>query len=162
WIVLVVTLSAIRGAEPLPKELAKYETLIKPEHRQHWAFQPVKRPDIPTVRNTERSRNPIDAFVLARLESRGWQPPPVADRQAFLRRIYLDVIGIPPTPLEQDSFLKDTSPQAIDRLVQDLLSHPGYGERWGRHWLDLVRYAETNGYERDATKPHVWRYRDYV
>lgn len=151
-----------QGTEPLPKELAKYESLIKPEHRQHWAFQPVKQPAIPRVRNTEWARNPIDAFVLARLEEQGWKPAPAADLRAFLRRIYLDVIGIPPTPLEQQTFLNDSFPQAIDRLVQDLLSRPGYGERWGRHWLDLVRYAETNGYERDATKPHVWRYRDYV
>src|SRR5262245_49074308 len=107
WIVLVVTLSATRGAEPLPKELAKYEALIKPEHRQHWAFQPVKRPNIPRVRNIEWSRNPIDAFVLARLEARGWQPARAAAPRAFLRRIYLDVIGIPPMSLEQESFLRD-------------------------------------------------------
>jgi hypothetical protein len=162
WIVLVVTLSTIRGAEPLPKELAKYEALIKPEHRLHWAFQMVKRPGVPVIRNTAWVRNPIDAFVQAKLESRGWQPAPAADPRAFVRRIYLDVIGIPPTRLEQEAFLNDSSPQAIDRLVQNLLSRPGYGERWGRYWLDMVRYAETNGYERDATKPHVWRYRDYV
>ncbi len=158
----ILTRLAAQAAEPLPKELAKYDALIKPEHRRHWAFQPVKRPSVPRVRNADWARNPIDAFVLARLEARGWQPASPADARAFLRRLYLDVIGMPPTLLEQESFLHDTTPQAMDHLVQDLLSRPGYGERWGRHWLDLARYAETNGYERDATKPHVWRYRDYV
>jgi hypothetical protein len=155
-------LPVVQGADPLPKELARYEALVKPEHRKHWAFQPVKWPPVPTVGNTEWVRNPIDGFVLARLEAQGWQPAPPADPRTLLRRLYLDVIGTPPTLAEQESFLKDSSPQAYEKIVRRLLSHPGYGERWGRHWLDLVRYAETNGYERDATKPHVWRYRDYV
>src|SRR5207244_4460287 len=93
---------------------------------------------------------------------KGWKPSPPAEPRAFLRRVHLDLIGLPPTSAEQDAFLNNPTPEALDAIVEDLLSRPAHGERWGRHWLDLVRYAETNGYERDATKPHVWRYRDYV
>jgi hypothetical protein len=150
------------GAEPARSELARYDALIKPADRKHWAFQPVRKPDVPHVEGTEWVRNPIDAFVLAKLEAQGWRPARPAEPRALLRRIYLDLIGIPPTTDEQTEFLRDPSPQALDRVVQGLLARPSYGERWGRHWLDLVRYAETNGYERDTTKPHAWRYRDYV
>ena len=104
----------------------------------------------------------IDAFILARLERRGWKPSDSAKPRALMRRLYLNLIGLPPTLGEQRALLTDPSPEGFDRLVDDLLQRPGYGERWARHWLDLVRYAETNGYERDNTKPHVWRYRDYV
>ncbi len=128
----------------------------------HWAFQPVRRPGVPQVSDSEWVRNPIDAFVLAKLEQRGWRPSDPAKPRALLRRLYLDLIGLPPTLEEQGALLKDPSPENFDRLVDDLLRRPGYGEKWARHWLDLVRYAETNGYERDAAKPHVWRYRDYV
>ena len=128
----------------------------------HWAFQPVRRPKVPRVRDAEWVRNPIDAFVLARLERRGWRPSGPAKPRALMRRLYLNLIGLPPTLDEQRALLTDPSPEGFDRLVDDLLQRPGYGERWARHWLDLVRYAETNGYERDNTKPHVWRYRDYV
>jgi hypothetical protein len=130
--------------------------------RRHWAFQPRTRPEVPRVRGTDRVRNPIDAFVLARLEARGWQAAPPSSPRQLLRRVHLDLLGTPPTLAEQEAFLKDPSPEAADRIVDELLGRPAYGERWGRHWLDLVRYAETNGYERDATKPFVWKYRDYV
>lgn len=125
----------------------------------HWAFQPIQRASVPPVRDAW-VRNPIDAFVLEKLHARGWKPAPPAAPQALQRRLYLDLIGLPPTLAEQQRPL-DT-PQAVDALVDDLLSRPAYGERWARHWLDLVRFAETNGYERDATKPNAWRYRDYV
>ena len=125
----------------------------------HWAFQPIANPPVPQVRDRAWVRNPIDAFVLAKLEARGWKPSPPAPPQALLRRMYLDVTGLPPTLAEQEQFAKAP---ALDRVADDLLSRPAYGERWARHWLDLVRYAETNGYERDAAKPSVWRYRDYV
>jgi len=105
-------------------------------------------------------RNPIDAFVLEKLQARGWKPASAAEPRALLRRMYMDLNGLPPSLAEQDAFLKD--PARLEALVDELLSRPAYGERWGRHWLDLVRYAETNGYERDATKPNAWRYRDYV
>ncbi len=125
----------------------------------HWAFQPISHPVAPAVK-TPWGRNPIDAFVLAKLQSRGWKPSPPATPRALLRRTYLDLTGLPPTLEEQREFLKN--PGAFNQLVDNLLERDSYGERWGRHWLDLVRFAETNGYERDATKPNAWRYRDYV
>ncbi len=126
---------------------------------KHWAFQPLSKPEAPDVKSPW-VRNPIDAFVLAKLQSKGWQPSAPATPRALLRRVYLDVNGLPPTIEEQEAFLKD--PSRFEQLVDDLLARPAYGERWGRHWLDVVRFAETNGYERDATKPNAWRYRDYV
>ena len=126
---------------------------------EHWAFQPVSGPAVPDIKSSW-VRNPIDAFVLAKLQSKGWQPADPATPRALLRRVYLDLNGLPPTIEEQEAFLKD--PSRFDQLVDDLLARPAYGERWGRHWLDVVRFAETNGYERDATKPNAWRYRDYV
>src|SRR5262249_46985257 len=126
------------------------------------SYLPVKKPAVPKVKNTAWVRNPIDAFVLAKLEAKSWKPSPPAEPRAWLRRVYLDVTGLPPTIAEQDAFLKNPTPEAMDAVVKDLLSRPTYGERWGRHWLDVVRYAETAGYERDAAKPSVWRYRDYV
>lgn len=143
-------------------ELARYDARIKPKDRQHWAFQPVSPVAAPPVKETAWVRNPIDAFILAKLEAKGWKPSPPAEPRALLRRMFLDLAGLPPTLAEQDAFLRQTSPEAFNRLVDELLARPAYGERWGRHWLDLVRYGETNGYERDAPKPHVWRYRDYV
>ena len=144
------------------EEAASAESEIDPSARDHWAFQPVRRPAMPEVTNTGWVRTPIDAFVLAKLEARGWSPSPEAEPRAILRRVYLDLIGLPPTPREQEAYLRDPSPEHFKQVVDALLARPGYGERWGRHWLDLVRYAETNGYERDGTKPYVWRYRDWV
>ena len=129
---------------------------------QHWSYRPVSRPEVPAVRATQWVRNPIDAFVLARLEERGWTPAAAASPAALMRRLYLDLVGLPPTIQEQKAVSEDVSARGFDKLVDQLLARDGYGERWGRHWLDLVRFAETNGYERDALKPHVWRYRDYV
>jgi hypothetical protein len=128
----------------------------------HWAFQEVKRPAIPKTRTSSWVATPIDAFVLARLEKEGLQPAAPADRRTLLRRVYLDLIGLPPTPEEQRAFVEDTSANAYAKVVDDLLARPQYGERWARHWLDVARYAETNGYERDGAKPQAWRYRDYV
>ena len=144
------------------EEVAASDAKIKPEDRTHWSYLPIRNPQLPEVERGDWGRNPIDRFVLARLEAKDWQPSQPAKPLALLRRVYLDVIGIPPTLEEQELFLADTSSDALDRIVDRLLARPGYGERWGRHWLDVVRYAETNGYERDATKPMVWRYRDYV
>ena len=130
--------------------------------RDHWAFRPVERPEVPQPHHASLVRTPVDAFVLAELESQKLEPAPTADPCALLRRVYLDLIGLPPTPAEQDEFLADPSPQRYAAVVDALLARPEYGERWGRHWLDVVRYAESNGYERDNPKPHAWRYRDYV
>jgi Protein of unknown function (DUF1553)/Protein of unknown function (DUF1549) len=129
---------------------------------RHWSFQPLRPSKVASVRDLEWVRTPIDAFVLARLERQGLPPAPAADRRTLLRRVYLDVLGLPPTPEERQTFLRDTSPDAYERLVDRLLARPEYGERWARHWLDVARYAESNGYERDTTKPSAWRYRDYV
>jgi len=130
--------------------------------RAHWAFRPPRRPAVPKVRQQGWVRTPIDAFALARLEKAGIAPPAAADRRTLLRRAYLDVIGLPPPPDEQRAFLADTAPGAWERVVESLLARPEYGERWARRWLDVARYAETNGYERDGAKPSAWRYRDWV
>ncbi len=135
---------------------------VQPPISDHWAFQPISRPDLPAVQAEEWVRNPIDAFVLAKLEAKGWKPGPAAKPPQLLRRLYLNLIGLPPNLAEQKSFLTEPSETTYKAIIDDLLARPAYGERWGRHWLDLVRYAESNGYERDGTKPHVWRYRDYV
>jgi hypothetical protein len=143
-------------------DLTKFQIKFTPEQRKHWAFQPLTRPAIPQVRDSSWVRSPIDAFMLAKLESKGWHPASSVEPRLFLRRLYLDMTGLPPTPEEMDEFLADHSPAAVSSRIEELLSRPTYGERWGRHWLDLVRYAESNGYERDGTKPSAWRYRDYV
>jgi Protein of unknown function (DUF1553)/Protein of unknown function (DUF1549) len=129
---------------------------------KHWAYQPIGRPAVPGAAGAERGRNPIDRFISARMESEGIHPVPAADRRTLLRRVYFDLIGLPPSPEEVQVFLDDKSPDAFARVVDRLLASPRYGERWARHWLDVARFAETNGYERDGAKPNAWRYRDYV
>src|SRR5262249_42416906 len=132
---------------------------VTDEDRKYWAFQPVRRPPTPRV---EGVTHPIDAFVLEKLSDRGLSLSPLADRRTLIRRPYFDLIGLPPAPEDVDAFLADRRPDAYERLVDRLLASPQYGERWGRHWLDVVRFGQTNGYERDDEKPHSWRYRDYV
>jgi len=127
----------------------------------HWAFKAPARPPLPAIRNAAWPRNPIDRFVLARLEKEGLAPSPEADRAALIRRLSLDLIGLPPTPAEIDAFLGDRRPDAYDRLVDRLLASPHYGERWGRHWLDAARYADTNGFGYDNPRV-MWHYRDWV
>jgi hypothetical protein len=129
---------------------------------QHWAFTKPARPPQPEVRDAAWVRSPVDAYILERLEAAGLSPAPPADKVALLRRAYYDLIGLPPTPEEIDAFLADDSAEAFEKVVDQLLRSPHYGEKWARHWLDLVRYAETNGYERDNPKENVWKYRDYV
>lgn len=136
--------------------------VVDDEARNFWAFRPVARPEIPKVKNQEWVRNSIDAFVLAKLEEKGFQPAAPADKATLLRRAYYSVTGLPPSPEAVAAFMKDDSPQAYEKVVDQLLESRHYGEHWGRHWLDLVRYAETNSFERDNPKPFVWRYRDYV
>lgn len=128
----------------------------------HWAFEPRARLSPPAVRDKAWVRNPIDQFVLAKLEARGWQPSPAAKPVQLLRRVHLDLTGLPPTIEEQDEFNRRPDGASLDQVIDRLLARSAYGERWARHWLDVARYAETNGYERDAAKPHAWRYRDYV
>ena len=139
-----------------------FEPPVNDRTKQFWSFQPVRRPDAPAVKQQDWIRNPIDRFILSKLEQHGLTPARPAGRAALLRRAYYDLIGLPPSPKEVDLFLADDSPKAFQRVIDRLLKSPNYGEKWGRHWLDLVRYAETNSYERDGAKPFVWRYRDYV
>jgi mono/diheme cytochrome c family protein len=136
--------------------------LVTEEAKKYWAYQPVRRPAVPEVKDAAWVRTPIDAFVLAKLEARNLKPVRPADKAALARRAYYDLLGLPPTPEQVDAFVTDESPDAWEKLIDQLLASPHAGEKWGRHWLDVVRYAETNGYERDGPKPFAWRYRDYV
>ena len=130
--------------------------------REHWAFRPVTKVRPPAVRDAGWVRNPIDAFVLARLEAKGWRPAPPAGRGEWLRRVTFDVTGLPPSPQEVAAFEDDHSPTAEELVVDRLLDSPRYGERWAQHWLDVVRFAETEGFEYDRHIPDAWRFRDYV
>ena len=127
-----------------------------------WAFRPPVRPEIPIVQNSEWIRTPVDAFVLAKLEQAGLDPSRQADRQTLARRLYFDVTGLPPTSEQMDAFLADDSPDSYERLVEQLLASPHHGQRWAQHWLDVVRYADSDGFEYDDPRPHAWRYRDWV
>src|SRR5262249_54530187 len=127
-----------------------------------WSLKPLARPAIPTIKDTARVRNAIDTFILAKLENLGLAPSPEADRKTLIRRVTFDLIGLPPTPQEIESFANDAGPDAYERLVGRLLASPTYGQRWARHWLDVVHYGETHGYDKDKPRPHAWPYRDYV
>ena len=129
---------------------------------QYWAFQPVRMPALPTVSNDAWANNAIDLFVLSMLERKGLNPAPPATKVDLCRRVYFDLHGLPPTPEQVNAYVRDESADAYQRLVDELLASPRYGERWGQHWLDVVRYAETEGFEYDRTIPGAWRYRDYV
>ena len=135
---------------------------INERTRTYWAFQPIQRPPLPRWRSGPLPAQPIDSFVDAQLHQRGLAANGPATRQQWLRRASYDLLGLPPTPIEVRSFDEDRSPDATSRVVDRLLAAPQYGEKWGRHWLDLVRYAETNGYERDSNKDLMWKFRDYV
>ena len=128
----------------------------------HWSFQPVRRPQLPPVKQAAWIRNPIDRFVLAKLESENLAPGPEASRTTLLRRVSLDLTGLPPTPDETQAFLADEGPGAYARLVDRLLASEHYGEKWARHWLDLARYADSDGYEKDLARPYAWRWRHWV
>jgi len=155
----------IRLGAPWPSETAQVTAKrehgfsITDEDRDYWAFRPVKRPRL-AKRNGNQA--PIDQLIQAQLDARGIAANPIADKATLIRRAYFDLIGLPPTYGEVQAFVNDDSPDAWPRLVEHLLGLPQYGERWGRHWLDVVRFAQTNGYERDDEKPLVWKYRDYV
>ncbi len=134
-----------------------------PAGLDHWAFQPPARPPQPKVQNQKWARTPPDAFILARLEKEKLAPSPEADRATLIRRLSFDLLGLPPAPQEVAEFLADNSPDAYDQLVERLLGSPHYGERWGRHWLDVAGYADSNGYfSADSDRPLAWHYRDYV
>ena len=147
--------AAAMAAPALPDEFT-------PQQRAYWAFQPVLRPAAPVLAGAEWGRNAIDGFVLRALREKGLQPSPPAGRITLMRRAYFDLVGLPPEPEDVREFLADDSPRAYERLVERLLASPHYGERWGRHWLDLARFAESDGFEQDGARPNAWRYRDYV
>ena len=135
---------------------------ITDEDRAWWSFQPITRPEVPLLSEDALTGNPIDAFIRSKLLEAGLQPSHQAGKRELIRRATFDLHGLPPTPEEVEEFVADERSDAYERLIDRLLASPHYGERWGRHWLDLVRYAQTNGYERDDEKPFAWRYRDYV
>jgi hypothetical protein len=128
----------------------------------HWAFKPVAHPDVPRPSDSSHVRNPIDAFILARLAKDNLQPSPESDRRTLIRRVSFDLTGLPPTPDEVDAFVADPDPAAYEKLVDRLLASPRYGERWGRHWLDVVRFAESDGFEMNWARPGAYHYRDWV
>lgn len=148
---------------PKDREIGLHEQTVDLEAaRQFWSFQPVRRPAMPEVKHRDRVANPIDAFIWQKLEANDLELSPRASPRDLLRRAYLDLVGLPPNLTAQDQFLSDQSPRAFAGIVDRLLDDPAYGERWAKHWLDVVRYADSNGYEHDNSKPNVWRYRDYV
>jgi len=136
--------------------------LVSDEARKHWAFQPVRDVSPPAIADKSRARTPIDAFILAELQKRRWQPAPPATRPTLIRRLYFDLTGLPPSPEEVAAFLSDDSADSYEKVVDHLLASRHYGERWAQHWLDVVRFAETEGFEYDRHFPDAWRFRDYV
>ena len=172
WIEDGASLEAVEDAvadeKKSPEALRKLEERpITAEERQYWAFQRPRRAPVPATASLPagsltKARNPIDAFLRAAMQAKGIVPSPRADRRTLIRRVYLDVLGLLPSPEEVESFVRDKSPDAWPKLVDRLLASPHYGERWARHWLDLVRYADSGGFEFDVDRPEGWRYRDYV
>ena len=130
--------------------------------RKFWSFQPVINPSVPDLGEQDFVKNPIDAFILQKLMSCGLQPAPPAEAGTLARRLYMNVTGVPPTPEQLDRFLSDGSPGSTQKLIDRLLHSPAYGERWGRHWLDVARYADSNGLDENLAFGNAWRYRDYV
>ncbi|MBL8793672.1 MAG: PSD1 domain-containing protein [Planctomycetia bacterium] len=149
----------VDGMQPATKPTGR---IITAEDRQHWAYRKLERASLPKPRDVQWIKSPVDAFVLARLEAAGLKPSPPAEKRELIRRVAFDLLGLPPTPDEVEAFVADPAPDAYERLIDRLLASPHYGERWGRHWLDLARYAESNGIGEDRDRPHAWRYRDYV
>jgi len=151
-----------KTVRPEPEQITP-ETFITEEERSHWAFQPIKRPDVPEVEDQASVANPIDAFLLTKLEAAGFGFSPRAKPDTLLRRLHLDLHGLPPSPEAMTEFVADKSPDAWRHTINELLASPHYGERWARHWLDVAGYADSEGYsEADKERPDAWRYRDYV
>ena len=136
--------------------------VVTAEDRRHWSYRPLEPRRSPEVRDAGWCRTPIDRFVLVALEARGIRPNARADRRTLIRRVYFDLLGLPPSPEEVEAFVADPAPDAYERLVDRLLASPHYGERWGRHWLDVARYADSDGLESDADRPTAYHYRDFV
>ena len=161
----VLALSSLHAEPPTADEgasIEKHNPSDPVAGRSHWAFQPLAPQALPSVDASNWPRSPIDAFVLAQLEANNLQPAPDADRRALVRRVYMQLLGLPPTPEQVARFLKDDRPDAYERLVDELLASPHFGERWGRHWLDLARYADSNGLDENFLFREAWRYRNWV
>ncbi len=150
--------------KPADAQTGAADPLVSDKDRQFWAFQPPKRPSEPAVKNRDRVRNPIDVFVLSKLEAKGLSFAPEASKLTLIRRAFFDLTGLPPSPAEVQAFLADSRPDAYDQMIDRLLASPRYGERWGRDWLDLAGYADSEGGKlaADPVRPVAWRYRDYV
>lgn len=159
-LLLACVASSVTADEPAAQELA--EPPLTEIDYEHWAFQPVQPVDLPAVTNSGWCRTPVDRFILAELERSGVAPVQQASQTALLRRVTFDLTGLPPRPEEIRDYLTDTRPDAYERVVDRLLASPAYGERWARGWLDLARFAETDGFEHDHVRPQAWRYRDWV
>ena len=154
----------VKMGAPYPEPAPSDKHPAGPDPAKHWAFQPVRMPAVPAVKNAAWLRSPIDAFVLSKLESKGMTPSEQADRRTLIRRATFDLTGLPPTAAEIDAFATDGSPDAFAKLIDRLLASPSYGERWGRHWLDVARYADTKGYvfQEERRYPYAYTYRDWV
>src|SRR6266550_5752387 len=153
---LLFALFALFCVVALPQDTAP------PARNDHWAFKPAVRTAVPAAKNRAWPRNPIDQFVLAKLEAEKLAPSIEADRVTLIRRLSFDLIGLPPTAEEVQQFVSDKNPDAYEKIVDRLLISPRYGERWARHWLDVVHYGESHGYDKDKPRPNAWHYRDYV
>lgn len=154
----------VRLGAPFPADQPPVDAMIERliQAKRHWAFQPLQSVEPPTVNDSDWLKNEIDGYVLAQLEAVGLQPSPPADRATLIRRVALDLTGLLPSPEEVETFVADCSPTAYEDLVDRLLASSHYGERWGRHWLDLARYADSSGFHNDLDRPWAWKYRDYV
>ncbi len=159
-----VSLGAPWPAEDAASISTDYKQGIDVEQRKasHWCWQPVTNPAPPAVKDADWPQSPVDRFILAKLEAQGLTPARPAARATLLRRLHYDLIGLPPTPQQVEAFVQDESSQAVEKVVEELLASPHFGERWGRHWLDLMRYAESRGHEKDFDAPNAYQYRNYV
>jgi len=160
WPAGEATVATGTGSAPAPNPHSPPK--VTPETMKFWSYQPVKRPPVPQVKEQTWVKDPIDNFILQKLEAAGLAHAAPASKTALIRRAYYDLTGLPPKPQEVEAFLNDQSPDAYENVIDRLLASPQYGEKWGRHWLDVVRFAETNSFERDGVKPNAWKYRDYV
>ena len=156
---LCATLALLTGATPAPAGKRQSSTSAA---TNWWSLQPLKQPPLPKTKDQAWARTPIDQFILAQLEANGLRPSAPADKRTLLRRVYFDLLGLPPTPEQMAAFLGDASPQAFERVADSLLASPRYGERWARHWMDAVHYAETHGHDQDRVRPNAWPYRDWL
>ncbi len=156
----------VKMGAPDPRLATTAQKNFKDAAKDHWAWQPLTKPTVPEVKNAAWCQSPVDNFIVAKLEEQGLKPNPIADKRTLIRRATFDLIGIPPTVEEVEAFVKDESPDAFAKVVDRLLASPHYGERWGRHWLDVARYSDTKGMVRrqreDPHSPYAWTYRDYV